>query len=163
MTNRSEISKIGIAYVMNKLRELGLTPIKENYYILVKETNKRVKVRTSSLKNEEFPEGKGIYYFGWTVKGRNKPVDYDILVGIGLEDVFSSPQCYIFTRNQALQVEDIGGYPLSVEKHIRVFKNKQTLKKAIKSKPDRVAEYVRYVNEHLDEFFERWDKIRSTD
>ncbi|MDD5530472.1 MAG: hypothetical protein PHX21_10675 [bacterium] len=154
-----KINKSAEEYVIGKLKELGVNPVKEKSYIRIINKSgalKKVKIRASSLKNENrFPAG--INYFGWTVKHVGKEVEYDIFIGIGFNN--NSALAYIFTSEEALKAENIGGFPQSVEKHISIFKDKNTFERALRTKPDRVSEFVKYVNTHLKKFYEKWDKI----
>ncbi len=156
------VSNLGKKYVLARLNELGfkkLIPDKKKANICIDYNGKKinVKIRTSTLKNEGlYPND--IKYWGWTVKRRQeKEEEYDILVGVALNDDFDDTQFYIFTRDEALSVADVNRI---VQKKIHLFESEEAYRKASESKPKLVTEYERYINENKSEFRCRWAKIR---
>ncbi|ATZ61281.2 MAG: hypothetical protein BME93_04080 [Methanosarcinales archaeon Met12] len=159
------VSKLGKKCVLDKLNGLGfkkLTPDKRKANIYIDYNGKKinVKIRTSTLKNEGlYP--KDVKYWGWTVKEWDKQeIEYDILVGVALNDDFVGAQFYIFTREEALLIDDIRIKRFkNVQNKIHLFESEEAYRKAIE-KPKIVTKYERYINENKSEFLCKWAKIR---
>lgn len=170
------VGDIGEFYVLDKLEDLGFDRLEHKggqagFDIYIVDIAKKVEVRTSLFKHEKiYPLGnsKYIHFFGWKVKGK-KEIKYDILICVELDDNLTSPKFYIFNREDVNALEDINkendikiGRFSSVQKKIHIFKDKQTYQKAIQIRPELITKFESYINEHLEEFQDRWDKIEGT-
>jgi len=158
---------LGEMYVIDKLFRLGYKNIEpkgghSRYDIYLHDTDKRIEVRTSLLKNENvYP--KGIDFYGWAVERTTQKIDdkFDILIGIALPQSFNRPKYYIFTREETKKLGTVtGGRFSNVSKKIHLFKNENNLKQAIETKPKQVTSYERYINRNPDKFLNRWDKLK---
>ncbi len=165
---RKLLGELGEFYVLDRLEDLGFKKLihkggQTGFDIHIEDNDKKTEVRTSLPKNEGlYPEN--VRFFGWRVKNRNqkKEVKFNIMIGVALDETFKNPKFYIFTHKEAFSVQDVEmGRFKSVQKKIHLFESKESYKEAIKSKPNLVTKYERYINEHQSEFLNRWDKIHS--
>ena len=87
---------------------------------------------------------------------------YDILIGIAIDDLWIKPEYYIFTYEEAHSVDDIhiSRYK-RVQKKIHLFENKTSYINALSARPKLVTTYEKYINEHKEEFHNRWDKLHE--
>ncbi len=159
------VGDIGELYVCHKLEKLNF-PIErkggqKGFDIFVKNSKKKIEVRTSLLKNEKlFPND--IQYYGWRVKNRNQKKEhkFDILVCVALDVTFTHPKFYFFTHKEAFSVGDINiGRFKNVQKKIHIFENLEAYKKAVKLKPKLITKFERHINEHKSKFSNKWNKI----
>jgi hypothetical protein len=161
------IGELGEMYVIDKLLRLGFKNIKSKgghsrYDIHLQDTDKRIEVRTSLLKNEGlYP--KGIDFYGWAVKRKKQKIGtkFDILIGIALSESFKRAKFYIFTHDETERLDNVSvGRFSNVATKIHLFKNANILKRAIKVKPMYVTKYERYINRNPEKFLNRWDKLK---
>ncbi len=159
------VGVIGEFYVLYELEKRGFSVKHKGgmagFDILIENSDKRIEVRTSLLKNEGlYPQN--VYFYGWRVKDRNQKKEdkFDIMVGVALDDTFTRPKFYIFTHKEAFSVDDVDiGRFKNVQKKIHLFKNLGICKKAIESKPSLITKYEKHINKHREEFLNKWNKI----
>ncbi len=133
-----------------------------SYDIRVGEHNKRIEVKTSTLKNEGLYD-KQVKLWGWTVSrvGQKKEHKFDILLGVALDDSWRKPEYYIFNYDEAyvnnsnVQLKRFK----SIQKKIHIFEDKKDLVHAQSISPNEITEREVYFNLHKSEFLNGWDKI----
>jgi len=168
---RKLVGELGEFYVLERLERLEDLRFKKlihkggqaGFDIHIEENDKKIEVRTSLPKNEGLYPG-NVRFFGWRVKNRNqkKEVKFDIMIGVALDETFRNPKFYIFTHEEAFLVQDVEIRRFkSVQKKIHLFESEESYKEAIRSKPELVTKYERYINKHQSEFLNRWDKIHG--
>ena len=183
------IGKLGRLYVKNELYKRGNNIEQKGYFIYAKHTVKNnknidcvVKVSTSLFKSEGmhkidketydkistplFKRSRSLYpnevpYYGWTVKCENaKSKKFDYFVGVALDDDFTNPQFYIFTKEDISKIKDscIPRFK-NVQKKIQLYENNQSYE-VIKNKyPESLTELDKELNENKSKFLERWNVI----
>ena len=165
--SRKLVGDIGEYYVLQELEKRGFTVNgrggQAGHDIYLPNEDIRIEVKTSLLKNEGlYPEG--INFYGWRVKNRDQKKDnkFDFLVGISLDDSFTKPKFYIFTRKEAFKVGDVKlGRFNGIQKKITIFENIKAMKNAVKAKPKYVTEYEKYINKNQTKFLNKWGKIKN--
>jgi len=162
---RKMAGDLGEFYVLQVLQKLryDCTHIsgQAGYDILLNNPTRRIEVRTSLLKNEGiYP--KGINFYGWRVKdrGARREDKFDILVCVALDDSFTKPKFYVFTKEEAFSAGDvhIGRFP-RIQKKITLFENRVAYQEAIKAKPKLVTKFERYFNQNSRVFLDKWSKL----
>jgi hypothetical protein len=153
---------LGEYYVLDKLEGFGYKDFvykggQSGYDILV--NGRRVEVRTSLLKNDgNYPD---VYFYGWKVQTKKqKKGKFDVLVCVALDKTFKKPKFYVFTSKEAFSVDDreIKRYP-SLKKNIHLCESEKAYRAAIAAHLDFVTGFECYINEHPQEFENRWEKI----
>jgi len=161
------VGQLGEYYVLSELEKRGflLQPKggQAGHDIYLPNEDIRIEVKTSLLKNEGlYP--KEVKFYGWRVKNRGQKRDnkFDFLVGIALDDSFTKPKFYIFTRKEAFKVGDVRlGRFNGIQKKITIFENIKAMKNAVKAKPKYVTEYEKYINKNQEKFLNKWGKIKN--
>ena len=160
------LSYLGECYVLKELENRNFLVKHKGgqagYDILIQNNNKRIEVRTSLLKNEGlYPQD--IMFYGWRVLEHKQSEDkFDYLIGVAMDENFEKPNFYIFTQKEALSVEDVKINRFQkIKKKIHIFQNLNDLKKAKETRPQITTEYEMYINRNLNEFLDRWDKIKK--
>ncbi|HHT9119396.1 MAG TPA: hypothetical protein ACFYD3_02485 [Candidatus Hypogeohydataceae bacterium YC41] len=159
------LSEIGELYVICELEKKGYHCNRKggqaSFDIYIQDLDKRIEVKTSLLGNEYSEK---IRYCGWVVKRRNQKKEnkFDTMVCVALDYTFTKPKFYIFTHAEAFSVDDVKSRRFkNDQKKIHIFENRESYKNAIKSEPDYVTKYERYINEHPSKFLDKWDKIKQ--
>ena len=154
----------GEVLVKSKLIENGISFISKGgqagFDILLQANRKKVEVRSSLLKNEGiYP--KGIMFYGWRIKDRDKVEKYDYLICVALDNRLTNPRFYIFTREEAMKAGDVNipRYK-KVQKKLHLFRNLKEMEKAIQKRPDYVTEWEIYVNRNRSKYENRWEILK---
>ena len=164
------VGELGEFYVLDALQRNGFEDIQHKggqsgYDIFLKSSGLRIEVKTSLAKNDGiFPKtDPEILTYGWTaLKANQDTPKYDILIGVAIDESFANPNFYIFTRETIDQIDEI---PLkrysSVKKRIWLFADHQTYLQALEIKPKAITDFERHLNEHPEEFRDRWDILEQ--
>lgn len=162
------VADLGEIYCLNELsnRFDDVTPKggQGSFDIRVGEYNKRIEVKTSTLKNDGLYK-KQIDFWGWTVsrEGQKNEHKFDILLGIALDNSWRNPEFYIFDYDEAyvnnsnVQLKRFK----NIQKKIHIFQSEDDLAIAQSISPDEITEREVYFNDHKSEFQNAWDKIRD--
>ncbi|MDE4907163.1 hypothetical protein L0665_00780 [Methanogenium marinum] len=146
----------------NRFKEVQPKGGQGSYDICVGEHNKRIEVKTSTLKNDGFYD-KNVDFWGWTVsrQGQKKEHKFDILIGVALDDSWRRPEYYIFNYEEAFinnSNVELKRFK-SIQKKIHIFQDENDLTVAQSVSPDGITENEGYFNRHKSEFLNGWDKI----
>ena len=155
----------GELLVKSKLAENGIRFLSKGgqagFDIELKDSGKRIEVRSSLLKNEGiYP--KDIMFYGWRIKDRDSEVKYDYLVCVAFDEELTNPRFYIFTRDEALQAGDVSIPRFKkVQKKLHLFRSVEEMERAIKERPKYVTEWERYVNLNSGKYEDRWEILKD--
>ena len=155
----------GELLVKSKLAENGIRFLSKGgqagFDIELKDSGKRIEVRSSLLKNEGiYP--KDIMFYGWRIKNSNSKVKYDYLVCVAFDERLTNPRFYVFTRDEALQAGDVSIPRFrNVQKKLHLFRSLEEMEKAVEERPSYVTEWERHVNRSRDKYEDRWEILKT--
>jgi len=155
----------GELLVKSKLAENGIRFLSKSgqagFDIELKDSDKRIEVRSSLLKNEDiYP--KDIMFYQWRIKDRDSEVKYDYLVCVAFDEGLTNPRSYVFTRDEALQAGDVSIPRFKkVQKKLHLFRSIEEMERAIKERPKYVTEWERYVNLNSGKYENRWEILKD--
>jgi len=161
------VALAGELLVKSKLNELGIRFVPQgpqarcDILLLGRNTNNRIEVRTSTLKNEGlYP--KQIMFHGWRIQDQKEDdVSYDFLVCVALDENLENPEFYLFTREEVRKAGNVEIQRFAnVKKKLHLFRTVHELQEAVR-KPGYVTDWEKQVNDRKQFFRDRWEILKG--
>ncbi len=126
-----------------------------------RESNNRIEVRSSTLKNEGIYSEK-IMSYGWRLQNWNEEeIGYDYLVCVAFDDVLSNPRFYLFRRDEVMKANDVQiGRFGKVRKKLHLFRTLDEMEKAVAEKRELVTQWEITVNQKRKNYENRWKILK---
>lgn len=163
--SKSPLGDTGELYVWLELEKNGFKPTLKGGSSKVDITlanGKGIEVRSSLLKNEGIFK-KGINFYGWRVQTATSTINFDYLICVAVDDDYSNPRFYLFTKQECERLRWIEKYPrfTSIKRKILLFENWNSYLKGRKQRPEIFSRIEYHLNKNPEKYQDKWDIIQD--
>ena len=135
------------------------------YDVLLKNPNRRIEIKTSTLKNNGEYKDKHVRFWGWAIerKSQKQKDKFDYFIGIALDDkIIESSQFYIFSADELRVVGEVNnlGRFRNVKRAVHLFESPDAYVRAIKVSPENARATGGLINENPELFLNKWSKFK---